>query len=69
MVSLEDLNFERTCRDLIIKDGLSIEWTVVITNTCMVTTDDEVGCAHVLTEYGMQHTFARPCMAYRNRNR
>src|SRR3989339_834845 len=56
VVSLEDLNFQRTGRNFLIKDGLRIEWTVMITNTCMVTANNKVGCAHVLTEYSVQYT-------------
>src|SRR5512140_3591945 len=57
MVCLEDFNFKSTRRNLI-KDSLRIECTVVVAHPRMVTTDDKVGCAHVLTEYRVQYRFA-----------
>src|SRR5512143_1612412 len=59
MVCLEDLNFKRACRHFIIKYGLSIKCAVVVSNTGMVATDDEVGCAHVLAEYSVKHCLFR----------
>src|SRR5664279_793909 len=64
MVRLEDLNFKRAGRHLIIKYGLRIKCAVVISDTSMVATDDEVGCAHVLAEYSVQYSFTRTCIKH-----
>ena len=59
MVCAEDLDLHCAFRNLVVKDGLSVEITIVITDTRMVATDNEIGGAHVLTEIGMQYGFTR----------
>ena len=58
VVSLEYLNVECIRRNFIIKDSLCIEGAVVIPNTCMITTNNKMGRAHVLAEVGMPVTIA-----------
>ena len=55
MVSFEDFNFQRTCW-YFIKNILCIKCTVVITNTRMVTTYDEMSGTHVLAEICMKYS-------------
>ena len=61
VVSVEDLDLESAFRYLLFKNSLGIEWTIEIADTGMITTNDQMGCAHVLPEQGMQHSFARSC--------
>ena len=57
MVCIENFDFKGAFGNLFIKNGLGVKCTVIVSNAGMVPTDDKVGCAHVLPEYGMQHRF------------
>jgi len=50
MVCVEDLNLQRTFRHLFIKDGLSIKSAIVVADTRVVASDNEMSAAHVLPE-------------------
>jgi len=50
VVSLEDLNIQCTGRYFFIEDSLCIKSTIIIANTSVITTNDEVCAAVTLTE-------------------
>ena len=43
---------------LFLENGLRVEGAIVVTDTGVVASDDEVGGAHVLAKIGVQHRFA-----------
>jgi len=57
MIRFEDLNVECTSRHFLIKDNLRLKRSVVISHASMVTTNNKVSCAHILTENSMQNAF------------
>ena len=55
-----DIDFECTLGHALVKNCLRIESTVIIAYTRMVTTNDQLSTASVLSKHCMQHCFSGP---------
>ncbi len=57
MIGLEDFNFQSTRWHFLLEDGLCVEGAVIITDTGMVTANNQMAATAVLAKYRMQNGF------------